>query len=276
MPRACSSSTMPFGSGHAPSGGNSKSASAVRRAVGVHLVRARRGTRMNVVSSLHASMTTAPTGMSCVAVRVHLAHHARPACSTRCRSPTAGTPSRAAPRRGRPRRGTRRAPRSGCRRRTATSTAGSSPDPTSTSTTSSSGSVAPTSNQVRRRRAHVEAPAARRRRPRARTASAGRCARAPWRLYCSNTTASSRRPRWSRRVEPLAEPDDVLAAGERAGRTAPGATPRRRSSHRTLSVEHGRAATTSSSPPSVSHAGTESSYQRDVRVRPAASLLRNR
>ena len=47
---------------------------------------------------------------------------------------------------------------------------------------------------------------------------------APWPLYCSNTIASRRVPALVEPVEALAEPHDVLAGGERAARTVPGAT----------------------------------------------------
>ncbi len=63
MSRRCSSSVIPFGSGQAPSSGNSKSASRFGWAPSTISDFASRQV-VNVLSSLQASMTTEPTGMS--------------------------------------------------------------------------------------------------------------------------------------------------------------------------------------------------------------------
>ncbi len=62
MPRACSSSVIPLGSGHGPSGGKLKSASRCGSSDAAYSAPRQ---AVNVLSSLQASMTTDPTGMSC-------------------------------------------------------------------------------------------------------------------------------------------------------------------------------------------------------------------
>ena len=209
--RACSSSIIPFGSGHGAVGGEVEVGEAVRRAVGVYLVLrvAERDERRFVAPRLDHDRSDRDPGS---AVRARPGDAPGPACSTRCRSSRAGRPSRAERACGRPlsARNDRPITCAGCRDRArrrqlrgARDRARGRPRPRS-----GPASVAPTSNQTRRRGLDVKAPVAAGTHDRERHRQVR--LRAPWLLYCSNTAESTSLPALVEAVEALAEPDDVL------------------------------------------------------------------
>ena len=218
--RSCSSSTMPFGSGQAPSGGNVEVGQPMRGAVGVHARTARRGTRRTSTRRSRPRSRPRRPGSPRLDAALHLGQHPLLGVPLVAAHPEPEHPVRRRRRPARSRRGSAR-PRSTGRRRTVRSSRPGCVRVDARPRSRAVGIGAPTSNQIRRVvRTWKPQPLAAD--DDARTASAGRCARPD--------PCTARRPSASRRLPPLVEPRRSARRSRRrarrvraAARTGPGA-----------------------------------------------------